>query len=926
MPVPLRRGHRRLALVLFVFAPIVRLSLQAQISTGVVEGVVRGIDGKLRAGAAICITGPLQWQTSITTDSKGEYSLVLPYGEYRFQVAGGNTRVYVHPLQTVHVDLVIQAGGDVHADESGERDRRMPELTTLQGILLNQEPASVIEPIDFTGLRDNRVGVASRRGQSWTTTQFRLLGMDATDSYQPGRPVIVPDVQIMDVVIRSDFAETASTSYGTEIDIFPKQPDALWHGALATADTGGFLSASNLPLPAGRGIVEQADRFRWFTRDSAEAGGPITKWADLYAIGAAQWSLQAVPLASPGTDQRSRLLWGDVRSRIRASGCDDFDVLYSGSRINMNNWALPDGMEPLVGWRSSPEFDLPGGFDGQSGVSHFDFLQAGWTHRFSEKLGWLQARYGYSVAHVDADPLPGALGQSSVDLATGIMTGRPPMFTRSIRTRQGIEGVWQPGAITATGLRHQIALGTGWKSSSPWNRVIIPNNADLITVNGAPSEVVEFATPTSSRSIIRSFDVYAADHVRLGAGLVLDAGISGDFSRGGIPASGSGQYVNNQPAIARSGLITWNSVSPRAGLAWRVPHASRLILRGSYLRLYSPLAGRYLDFGNPNSLNGNVYQWMDANSNGRFEAGERGALLTRFGGAYSSISPSLRRPYADEFDLGAELTLTRRTFASIQLFRRDDKQRIAAVDMGVPPSAFHPVTMTDPGPDGIIGTFDDRHLIVYDQNPATLGQDRYLLTNPARLRTQNAGFVARLGGRWRDLTANAAFTAEKTYGPTNPGNAVFENDPGVIGALYLDPNTTFYALDRSFTDRAYVGKMQVNYTAPAALGSFEAGSTFVYMDGLLFRRELLIAGLVQGPFLLPAGDNRAQYAADWNLRIGRTFHLAHGRIETAADIFNVINAGRKIQENDISGLAFNQRLPLAIQEPRQIRLLLRYEF
>ena len=500
------------------------------------------------------------------------------------------------------------------------------------------------------------------------------------------------------------------------------------------------------------------------------------------------------------------------------------------------------------------------------------------------------------------------------------------MFIRAVRPRQGIAGTWQPSTLTARGSRHEILAGSGWKTSSPLNRVTIPYNVNLITVNGAPAEVVEFDTPADSRSTIRDFESYAADHVRLAAGLSLDLGILADFSRGSIPASGNEQFVHPQPAVARPDLIMWNGVSPRVGFAWQVPHVERLILRGAYFRLDSPLAGRYLDFGNPNSLNGNVYQWIDRGGDDDFQSGEEGALLARFGGVYSSISPSLHRPYADEFDLGAALTLAPRTYAAIHLFRRDDKQRIAAINTGVPASAFTPVTIIDPGPSGILGAFDNRPLVVYDQNPATLGQDHYLLTNPSGLRTESTGFVAEAGSQWGSLAAHLSFTAERTYGPTNPGNAVFENDPGVIGALYMDPNTTAYAPDRSFTDRAYVGKMQASYRAPAALGSIELGSMFTYMDGLLFRRELLVTGLTQGPFLLLVGDNRAQYAADWNLRILRAFRLPHGKIEAAADILNVINAGRTIQENDISGTAFNLRLPTAIQEPRQVRLLLRYEF
>ena len=81
-------------------------------------------------------------------------------------------------------------------------------------------PASVSEPLDFMGLGDNRLALASQRGFSWTQTQFRLNGIDATDSYQPGRPLILPDIEALDeVVVRSAFAQS-TTSYGTEVGLF----------------------------------------------------------------------------------------------------------------------------------------------------------------------------------------------------------------------------------------------------------------------------------------------------------------------------------------------------------------------------------------------------------------------------------------------------------------------------------------------------------------------------------------------------------------------------------------------------------------------------------------------------------------------------------------------------------------------------------
>ncbi|MGD0775978.1 MAG: hypothetical protein ABSC05_24440 [Candidatus Solibacter sp.] len=517
----------------------------------------------------------------------------------------------------------------------------------------------------------------------------------------------------------------------------------------------------------------------------------------------------------------------------------------------------------------------------------------------------------------------------------GLVSGAPPLANLAVRPRQGIEAAWQPAVLRALGTRHQIVAGGGWKRSEPRNRFTAPSGMNLITANGVPAFVVEFNTPLDSRELVRSFSSFVADHVSLTPSVSLDLGAFADFSRGSLPAQSSppGAFAPARTFAPQPDLIVWNSLSPRAGAAWQVPHSHGLVLRGTYFRLYAPLPGRYLDFGNPNSLGGSAYQWIASNSSDSFQPGEQGSLLLRFGGPYSSISPSLHRPYSDEFDIGAEFPLAPRSVASIHLFRRDDKDRIAAIDTGVPTQAFTPISILDPGPDGIPGTFDDERLTVYAQNPATLGEDRYLLTNPAGLRMLNTGLLAEAGTEWRRLTLHASFVAEKSYGPTNPGDAVYENDPGVIGALFFDPNTAIHAAGRSFVDRAYVGKMQARYRLPPAWGGIEVASVADYTDGLVFARQLLVTGLPQGPFLVattvrgsPEGGNRAQYVINWDLRLSRQFGLPGGTFAVSADIFNVTNGAQRLQEEDLSGLSFNLRLPVAIQAPRFVCIGFRYEF
>jgi len=916
--------------------------LPAQLTTGQIECTVLAADGRRLPGAPVSIAGGAGFRALVHAGANGVLWVTLPYGRYTLSGA----EVFVAALETTHIDLVITGSGEARATTSrawtpglwddDTRGRRFPEGLSLTGTLMSREPSSVTVPLDFTGLSDNRLAVESERAFSWTETQFRIHGMDATDSYQPGFPAAYPEVEALEqVVVSGAFAQAPGSGGAADVGLFFAEPRASWHGALSTADTGSALSSDNLPAPAERGLVRQTQLFRWLTRNRFEIGGALGRRADIYASGAAQWASQTEPLAAPGTAQASRLLFGNVRGRVRAGARDRLDTLYSGSRINLSDGGVPAGLEALTGNRMAPSFVLPGGFSGQKEVDHLDTIQVGWTHLLptSSGAGALEVRYAYSIAHLDTGTAPS--GTSRIELLGGTVTGAPPLANLAVRPRHEIAAAWQPVLLEMRGSRHRILAGGDWEYSEPRNRFDTPSGMNLVTAGGAPAFIAEFNTPLDSREIVQSFRGYLADQLEWRHSLSVDLGVMADFSRGSLPAQSSpgGVFSAARAFAAQPGLIAWNSISPRAGFAWQVPHSHGLVLRGLYFRMYAPLAGRYLDYGNPNSLGGSLYQWITTNPGIQFTSAQQGSLLARFGGPYSSISPSLGRPYSDEFDVAAEFRPGGSNKAGVHLFRRDDKDRIAALDTAVPASAFTPVSILDPGPDGIPGTFDDQRLTVYAQNPATLGQDRYLLTNPPGLRMLHEGLVAEAATAQRGLELHVSFVAEKSFGPTNPGDAFYENDPGVIGALLQDPNTANHAAGRSFVDRAFVGKLQAIYRLPRAAGGLELASVAGYTDGLVFARQLLVTGLPQGPFLVattvrgsPEGGNRAQYVTNWNLRLARGFDLRPGRLTISADLLNATNAAQRLQESDLSGPAFNLRLPVAIQPPRMLRVGVRYEF
>jgi hypothetical protein len=197
------------------------------------------------------------------------------------------------------------------------------------------------------------------------------------------------------------------------------------------------------------------------------------------------------------------------------------------------------------------------------------------------------------------------------------------------------------------------------------------------------------------------------------------------------------------------------------------------------------------------------------------------------------------------------------------------------------------------------------------------------------LHTLNSGFDVALRTAWRGISVQASFVAEKSYGANNPGNAVFENDPGVVGALYSDPNADINATGRAYADRAFIGKLAAAYRLPARWGGVQISTVADYTDGLAFARMLLVTGLPQGPFLVaatprgsPGGGNRAEHVENWNLRLSRDW----SRFTAIADLLNVTNANLAIQQSDITGSSFNSRPPVAIEPARFARFELRYRF
>jgi hypothetical protein len=278
-----------------------------------------------------------------------------------------------------------------------------------------------------------------------------------------------------------------------------------------------------------------------------------------------------------------------------------------------------------------------------------------------------------------------------------------------------------------------------------------------------------------------------------------------------------------------------------------------------------------------------------------------------------------------------------RFVARVRFFRRDDRHLIAVANAGVPFSSYVPTSVIDPGNDGIPGTADDQSLTLFNRQPSALGRDLFVLSNPPGFRGSDKGFeIEMLKLFARHWEASGNFTAMHASYPTNPGNGVFQNDPGfiitnqsVFAALNADPNTLLFSNGRTYFDRGFTGKLSAYYEAPYGM---RLGVVARYYDGLVFGRLLFVNGFEQGPFFVratPRGDFgafRTQFNSTLDLRVARTFNIKRSRLSLDLDVFNLLNMNKNTLESDLTSTNFAKRIPLAIQAPRTFRLGLEWEF
>jgi hypothetical protein len=385
-------------------------------------------------------------------------------------------------------------------------------------------------------------------------------------------------------------------------------------------------------------------------------------------------------------------------------------------------------------------------------------------------------------------------------------------------------------------------------------------------------------------------------------------------------------------------VLSTNPVSPRIGFAWDVIGDHKTVLRAHY--------GRYYD-----ALLGGTYQFMDLSH----QPPTITALVLAEGGCANGLGPNceeidrftpagnfaiddnIKHSYVDQYLIGIERELFPAFAVQAQYIKRNFRDFMAFVDTR---SVYEPVTVIDPGEDGVLNTGDDGGpLTVFNlTNP---GEGFKELTNPDDATRDYDAFQLIAKKRYsQNWQLNASYTWSKSEGLVN--NAFFSNaangsttESNGQDGVFANPNHKInLAGSKGVFDYTHQWKVEGTYRLPL-WGGFNFSGVYRYTTGLAWGRRATIRnqGLAQGSETVriePRGTRRTDPLNRLDFRAEKTFELGGSRqAGIVFDIFNLTNQGVIDNEIrtailDVSASNFGQ--PNFWIAPRQLRMLLRFSF
>lgn len=873
---------------------------------------------------------------TLLSDTSGLYMICgLPLGCYkiRFEAQGYKShiqeRVFLEPSQSLYLKVILSS--KEKKDKSSSKVllldysnslhqtildkfqiQESPSAHNVWALVENQDLSATTNRIDVGGLWGSIPALfSSRGGSSWTQNIYLLNGMDVTDPYWTGMPLFSPDFNTLHYTQLINAGHPSSAlSPGAYFNLLTQEGTGQYHGGISAFYIHKKFQSSNIsPALENEGIFD-SHSFNYSMDSNFYFSGPLIP-EKLFLFTSLSTFHLSRDLADFEQEDKASVYSGLVSLDYRYSE-NTLRFLWTGQIITYPTF----GAERYIPFSTTSERR-----------DNYNVFQATWYSRIQDNH-FIKAGLCFVHGNIRSGFQEGISRQHGLEILRNIPSGTAPLANRD--TRNSLTFLIKGESLIPYFLRasHRFQYGfqlQHWFSSSQKE---ITENLHLRFFEGESLEIVKYNTPVHHRESAINLNLFAQDSLTFSNFISFYFGIHLASSHGWIPSQNPDSSFGEGFSRGKS-KINWFNVSPRFGLIFPLSKAKTSAFKISVARYYFTLPLYLLTYGNSNALGGLVYTWNDLNNDKQYQEGEASTLIRREGPFFSKIDPSLKRPHTDELTISFTCTFGSNWHFSLSGFLRKSRNLIETTNTGVPFSAFEPMEFFDIGDDRIPDTHDDLSFTIYNQKGETLGQDLFLLTNPdsENRKSRYEGLDLTLIKKYSSkFTFFLSFTATTAVGTTSPGNTEWENDDGVIGSLYDNPNTLINTKGRMHFDRGYTGRIGINFLA---LFGIRIGCIVKYYDGQPFARKIIVSGMNQGPFYIQAhrrGVSRYEYNRTVDIRLEKTLNFGKTKMRIILDGFNIINRGLATEENEWTGPEYPLRFATEIQSPRVFRLGFVYEF
>lgn len=942
--------------------------------------LVKAVDpqGAVMPGATVTISSPVlpNGQTG-TTDTGGAYRFVsLPPGAY-------TVKVELQGFQTVTQEGVVVGAGSTTPLDISMKVGNITETTVVSGVTptvdtttanvgvhLDQKildttpsgrdiwsiieykvPGLVMATPDVGGNQGGLQRDISARGTSGSQNVQMLNGVNVDDPAAIGFAGYYYDPSALsDIQVTSGDQDITDPSGGVLINMVSKSGTNKFNGQVLETYQGKNTQGNNIDttllkegIPSGASNVDHLNNF------NAQAGGPILKNKLFYfaALNDQRTAVHFAGFPSP--------LW------LSQGGADEPDTtnitsIFTDPTYQMNSAnRFQTTVSRQVYDKPNRGADTSGGTQDPNSVWHeHDILavyQGLWNTVINSRQ-FLTTQVSYNSIQFPLNLK--TTDQTLLDQATQIRTRANTIQQVMYRRRLEASTNWQYFIPKALGGRHEIRAG--------FDNAYTPETVDL-SINGnvrdtyrsvatsatalaGPVSVQLFNTPLEQKRAVMDTALYAQDTYSYKR-LTAVGGVRWERDEGWLPAQSDppGQYLlAGTPVTTALGNYTlsrsfpavhdvplWHNAGPRGSVIYDLFGNGRTALKFSIARYYDQIGTGTPGGVNPNGTVSQTYAWND-NGDLVFQPNELGSPL----GPISAPLPGnlllqnfrfTKRPYRNEITAGVQHQLIPDLGVTATYIQRHEHNQQATLEEAIPFSYYTPVTVVDPGRDGIIGTSDDQTLTVYKENLPLVTS----VTGPAN---DNRADMTYHG---LDLTVEKRYSNKWTMvGGYTYSHTTFNGTTSITS-----PNSFINIIGPSTLERRHNFKLTGSYLLPYDI---QFGANLRFLSGQPQTRTDLITGLPQAPNGLTVNaEAKGDYVLPWintaDIRIGKVFHIGGNDIEGDVDVYNVTNSNAvfsirtstgtlKVTDYTTGNLVTIPQFgsPTGVLGPRIVRLGITYKF